>query len=98
MTLSTLASVKPKKLLIVTSSGGGGLIQTANAKEQEEKELDPSVKIIRIDILEDWLGKKFGRFCSWSWNEAQKKGNVNALRFLSSCQSFFDYVLWPYFF
>ncbi|MBM3183943.1 MAG: hypothetical protein FJZ64_01385 [Chlamydiae bacterium] len=98
MTLSMPASLKPKKLLIVTSSGGGGLIQTANAKEQEERELDPTVEIIRIDILEDWMGKKFGRFCSWSWNQAQQNGNVNALRFLSSCQSLFDYVFWPYFF
>ena len=89
---------KPKKLLIITSSGGGGLIQAANAKEQEVRALDPCVVVVRKDVLKDWMGSVFGRFCSEMWNQAQMKGNIATLRFVISAQYFFDYFCWPYFF
>lgn len=89
---------KPKKLLIITSSGGGGLIQTANAKEQEARVADPYLIIVRKDVLRDWMGNVFGKFCSEMWNGAQMKGNIAALRFVISAQYIFDYFCWPYFF
>ena len=91
-------SSKPKKLLIITSSGGGGLIQAANAKEQEMRAKDPNVIIVRKDVLKDWMGSVFGKFCSEMWNGAQMKGNIAALRFVISAQYIFDYFCWPYFF
>ncbi len=90
--------IKPKKLLIITSSGGGGLLQTANAKEQEARAADPNVHIVRKDILKDWLGQVFGKFCSESYNSAQRKGNLAAIRFFISSQYILDFFAWPYFF
>lgn len=87
-----------KKLLIITSSGGGGLIQAANAKEQQARVDNPDLVIERIDVLKDWMGKSFGRFCSESWNGAQVKGNIAALKFLISSQAILDFIFWPYFF
>ncbi len=92
------SAAKPKKLLIITSSGGGGLIQAANAKEQQARAADPTLVIVRKDVLKDWMGSIFGRFCSEMWNGAQMKGNIAALRFVISAQYVFDYFCWPYFF
>lgn len=89
---------KPKKLLIITSSGGGGLIQTANAKEQEARAADPSIVVVRKDVLKDWMGSIFGRFCRETYNSAQMNGNIAILRFFISAQYAFDYFSWPYFF
>jgi len=89
---------KSKKLLILTSSGGGGLIQAANAKEQEARAKDPTLVIVRRDVLKDWMGSVFGKFCSEMWNGPQRKGNIAALRFAISAQSIFDVFAWPYFF
>ena len=89
---------KPKKLLIITSSGGGGLIQAANAKEQEARAADPNLAIVRKDVLKDWMGSIFGKFCSEMWNGAQMKGDIAALRFVISAQHIFDIFCWPYFF
>jgi hypothetical protein len=90
--------IKPKKLLIITSSGGGGLLQTANAKEQEAKLADPNIVIVRKDVLRDWVGNFFGKFCSQMYNNAQMKGNLAAIRFVISSQCIFDFFAWPYFF
>jgi hypothetical protein len=90
--------LKPKKLLIITSSGGGGLLQTANAKEQEARAADPNIQIVRKDILEDWLGAVFGKWCSEAYNSAQRKGNLAAIRFFISSQYLLDFFAWPYFF
>lgn len=89
---------KPKKILIITSSGGGGLIQAANAKEQEARAKDPSAIIVRKDILKDWMGKGFGKFCCNRWNGAQIKGDVATLTWLIWAQFLFDYFCWPNFF
>ncbi|MBI5272730.1 MAG: hypothetical protein HY861_01960 [Chlamydiia bacterium] len=89
---------RPKKLLIITSSAGGGLIQAANAKEQEALVKDPTLIVIRKDVLTDWMDGIFGKFCVSRWNSAQMKGNVAALRFFIAAQYFFDYLCWPYLF
>lgn len=98
MPLSPSAQNQPKKLLIITSSGGGGLIQAANAKEQEAKVKDPKTVIIRRDVLKDWMGREFGKFCCNQWNGAQIKGDVAALTRLIWFQCLFDYCSWPIFF
>jgi len=98
MPLSPYGQEKPKKLFIITSSGGGGLIQAANAKEQEARAEDPNLIVIRKDVLRDWMGKGFGKFCSDRWNKAQIKGDVAALKFLIGVQFLFDYASWPIFF
>ena len=98
MPISPSAQTKPKKLLILTSSGGGGLIQAAKAKEQEAKVKDPNIVIIRRDVLRNWMGKWFGKFCCNRWNGAQINGNVDALKFLIEVQYVFDYFCWPIFF
>lgn len=90
--------LKPKKLLIITSTGGGGLLQTANAKEQEALAADPNIHIVKMDILEDWLGHVFGHFCSESYNSAQRKGNLAAIRFFIQNQYILDFFAWPVFF
>ncbi|HLB53461.1 MAG TPA: hypothetical protein VJK48_07125 [Chlamydiales bacterium] len=89
---------KMKKLLIITSSGGGGLLQAANAKEQEARAKNPQISIVRKDLLKDWMGERFGNFCTRRWNEAQIQGDVEALRFLIASQQFFDYFSWPHLF
>jgi UDP-N-acetylglucosamine:LPS N-acetylglucosamine transferase len=88
----------PLRVLILSSSGGGGLIQAANAKEQELREKDPEVMVFRRDTLQDWMGKKFGSFCSNKWNKAQIKGDIRELTFLIFGQIIFDYFSWPVFF
>lgn len=89
---------KMKKLLLITSSGGGGLLQAANAKEQEARTKNPDLVVIRKDVLKDWMGSIFGRFCLERWNGAQIKGDVAALRFFIAAQYFFDYLCWPHLF
>lgn len=86
---------KPKKLLIITSSGGGGLLQAAYAKEQEARLQDPHLLIVRRDVIQDWVGRGFGKFCLSIWNGAQRKGNVKAQKFFIWCQFLFDYLSWP---
>jgi len=74
------------------------LIQAANAKEQEARAADPAIEVVRIDLLKDWMGSIFGKFCSEMWNGAQMKGNILILRFVISAQYIFDYICWPYVF
>ncbi len=90
--------VRPQKLLILTSSGGGGLIQAAKAKEQEILAKDPTIQVIRKDVIKDWMGSALGKLISQLWNGAQITGNVARLQFVLSQQRFFDYLAWPYFF
>src|SRR5579872_1651268 len=88
---------KPKKILIFTSSGGGGLLQTANAKEQEVREKDPSAIVIQQDILKQWFGKVFARFSAGLWNRAQRSGDVLTLKIIQHfLHPLFDCVFWPF--
>lgn len=89
---------KPKKLLIITSSGGGGLLQTATAKEQEARVQDPSVIIIRKDVMKDWVWETMGNFFVHRWNTAQIQGNVAFQSFCAWAQKIVEYVLWPNYF
>ncbi len=88
-------SKKNKKLLIITSSGGGGLIQTANAKEQEALAKDPSLVIVRRDLLRDWFWKPIGGFFINFWNKAQMSGNIPIQTLLGSWQVLFDLSFHP---
>jgi hypothetical protein len=84
---------KPKKLLIITSSGGGGLIQTANAKQQEALAKDPTLVVIRRDLLKDWVWSPVGNYFINFWNKAQIKGNIPAQMLCVYGQFFIDYLL-----
>jgi hypothetical protein len=81
--------------LIITSSGGGGLLQAAFAKEQKELDRDPSVLIIKKDLLKDWFGKLVGTFAIHQWDTAQRAGNVEKLRWLFEWQYVADIIFWP---
>lgn len=63
-------------LLIITSSGGGGLLQSAIAIEQEQRQLDPNVNIIKRDLLMDWTGWAIGLFGRFFYNWTQRSGKV----------------------
>ncbi len=89
---------KPTKLLIITSSGGGGLLQAAVAKEQEAKANDPTVQIVKRDVLKDWVWKRLGRFSIFYWNGAQRRGLVKAQLFIVQFQWLFELFSWPAFF
>lgn len=84
-----------KKLLIITSSGGGGLIQTANAKEQEALANNPTLIIVRRDLLQDWLWKPIGQYFINFWNKAQLSGNVSTQQFCVWGQFLADYFIHP---
>ncbi|MDE3056000.1 MAG: hypothetical protein KGI80_04855 [Verrucomicrobiota bacterium] len=96
--MRTLKIDQLKKILLLTSSGGGGLLQAAMAKEQEIKKRAPQAVIIRKDVLQDWMGQRFGTFCSRSWNQAQIRGDVAALDFYIASQRVMDFFCWPYLF
>jgi len=87
-----------KTILIVASSGGGGLIQAANAKEQEVRLKHPHIRILRRDLLKDWVAKWMGRFSIMMWNSAQKSGNVKTLKFLCISIAISDVWFAPYVF
>ena len=93
-----MTEIKPRKVLIISSSGGGGCIQAAIAKEQEERAKDPSVVIIKRDIMKDWYWKLIGIFGIYAWNLAQRKGNVKAQVFFQRCQPAADRLFWTKFF
>lgn len=95
MVIAESVSKNQKKLLIITSSGGGGLLQAANAKEQEALAADPGLHIIRRDVLRDWVGDTFGKFCIAYWNTAQRGGHVWAQIFVWRVQWIFDLISWP---
>lgn len=85
-----------KTILIIASSGGGGLIQAANAKEQELRLKYPHARIIRKDLLKDWVGKWGGKFAISLWNYAQKSGSVRILKFLCIGNVIVDICFAPY--
>lgn len=63
-------------LMIITSSGGGGLLQSAIAIEQEQRQLDPNVNIIKKDLLMEWTGVLIGLFGKFFYNWTQRAGKV----------------------
>jgi hypothetical protein len=86
------------RLLIITSSSGGGLLQAAVAQEQQALTQNPHLKIIKRDVLKDWVWKWLGNFSIESWNRAQKKGDVRSLKFFVSFHGLFDIITWPHVF
>ncbi|MEX0961668.1 MAG: hypothetical protein WDZ28_02285 [Simkaniaceae bacterium] len=80
-----------KTILIITSSGGSGHLQAAKAKHLEIIKQNPSAKVIVVDILLDWIGKRIGRFFVNQWNQAQAEGNVSKLNRLISLQILQDF-------
>lgn len=86
---------KPLNVLIITSSAGGGLLQAAVAQEQQTRAEDSDIKIVKKDVLRDWVGGWLGRFCIESWNTAQKRGDVKSQKFFVSFHWLFDYIAWP---
>src|SRR5437660_438106 len=84
-----------KSVLIITSSGGGGLLQAAKAKEQELRRNNPSVKIIKIDLLREWIWKFFGKFCVNLWDSSQRRGSVKALALFIWAQKYVEYLFGP---
>lgn len=88
-----------RRVLIITSSGGGGCLQAAVAKEQEEKHKNPDVVVIKRDIMKDyWCWKIIAKFGVFSWNFAQRKGNVAFIQFLQKCQPANDVLCYFQFF
>jgi hypothetical protein len=87
--------LKQRKVLIITSSGGGGLLRAAVAKEQQELDRDPSVCIVKRDVVKDWYGKRVGAFSIRQWDSAQRSGNVKKLTWLFGWQRFADIIFWP---
>lgn len=85
----------PKSVLIITSSAGGGLLQAAVAQEQHVAIQNPSAKVIKRDVLRDWVWSWLGKFCIESWNRAQKNGDVKIQKFFVSFHRLFDYIAWP---
>ena len=84
-----------KTVLIITSSAGGGLLQAAVAQEQHVMRENPRTKIIKRDVLKDWVWGWLGKFSIESWNRAQKKGDVRIQKFFASFHRLFDYITWP---
>lgn len=84
-----------ENVLIITSAGGGGLLQTANAKEQEVRNQNPDAKIIKKDLLLEWVKRPFGAWSVKKWDKAQREGNYKSLAFLFKSQPISEIVFWP---
>jgi len=84
-----------ENVLVIFASGGGGLIQAAEAKCQEILSHNPQAKIIKKDLMIDWVGIPFGFFGARAWDYAQKKGDIKKLEKIRSCQPAADYLFWP---
>ena len=78
-----------KRILLITSIAGGGHLQAAQIKAAEHDRDE----IIRIDIFEDTMGP-VGNFCSWMWNNAQRKGNFRRQKWLTRQQPLADFFFW----
>jgi hypothetical protein len=89
-----LKPANKRKVLIITSSCGGGLLQAAIAKEQELLANDPTVIIVKRDMVKDWYWKIIGKFALFAWDSAQRKGNVFALEALLNMQGAADRLFW----
>lgn len=77
-------------VLIISSSGGGGHIHAARARHAQILKKTPNAKIWEVNILVDWLGKRFGNYFTNVWNMAQRKGQLFVLKSLSGGQAFAD--------
>ncbi len=82
-------------LLIITSSGGGGLLQSAIAIEQEERKNNPSVNIVKKDLLLQWTGGLIGLFGRFFYNWTQRSGKVFFTNLLVRCNLAAEYVFYP---
>lgn len=86
------------KILLITSSGGGGLLQSAVAIEQEEKDKNKDVKIIKRDLLLDWIPFKMGFIFTFVYNYAQRKAWISLLNFLVKLNIYGDMFFFPFVF
>ena len=87
------------RLLLLETSGGNGLIQVATAKEQELRRADPTIVVLRRDLLLDGVWPLIGRWGVWQWNRAQKKGDVARQEwFVRNQWVGDDFLFWPYVF
>ena len=93
--MATSANKNKKTILLISAAGGGGHIQAANGIAMHLLKQDPDTKIIRKDILLDWMGKAFGKCFTFIWNNSQKKGNLAILKWCSQKTQVVDYLFWP---
>lgn len=84
-----------ENVLIITSAGGGGLLQTANAKEQEIKHQNPEARIIKKDLMLEWVRIPFGAWAVKKWDKGQREGNYAPLTFFAKAQPISEVVFWP---
>ncbi len=80
--------------LIITSSGGGGLLQAAVAKEQELRRENPDIKIVKKDVMKQWVWRFIGPVSIRIWNKAQRKGNIKVLQWLIDNLYIADKFFW----
>jgi UDP-N-acetylglucosamine:LPS N-acetylglucosamine transferase len=84
-----------KNILIITSSGGGGLLQAAEAEKQLIEIQKKGAKVIKVDLLLEWVGGLFGNFGVNSWNKAQRSGKIFMQLVLGHSQRIAEYIFWP---
>lgn len=85
-------------LLFITSSGGAGHIRVMEERINAEKKAlgilntsdDP--RIVKRDVMYDFLGTTIGGFCVNKWNQAQKEGNLQVQAQLVSRQWLADWI------
>jgi len=94
LTSITSSEKRHKSVLIITCSCGGGILQAANAKMQEVKRHNPDARVIKKDLIRDWIGKGLGKFTVHLWDSSQKRGNVKALIFFIQLQKYTEWIIW----
>ncbi len=90
--------MKRNRVLILTLSAGGGHVQAAKAKKEQILIEDPTAIFFEVDILVDWINRRFGTAAAGKWNEWQRTGSVNMLQRLIRLQHFADILFGPLFF
>jgi hypothetical protein len=86
-----------KNILIITSSGGGGLLQAAEAEKQFIDFQKKDTKVIKVDLLLEWVGGILGNFGVNSWNKAQRSGKIFMQLVLGHriSQRIAEFLFWP---
>jgi hypothetical protein len=84
-----------KNVLIITSSGGSGLLQSAKGQEQEVHLHYPHARVIKKDLMLEWSWKIIGHFGIFTWNWAQKSGEVWVQEAFARWQQIAEVLFWP---